>query len=236
MKTQNFLPLFAAALAGSLATAVVSLANSVQYSASFGPTAFNYSTSFTFPKFDTTLGTLNSIVFNLQGVETAVQKVESLDGAASVITATTSGSMTLFRPDNSLLVVTAPTVVNAFSATAFDNGIDFGGTSGASFTTTSATTSNFATYTGGADLALFSVAGVGTIALPVTATGNAQATGAGNMITSFNTSGSTTAFVTYNFTVAAAVPETSTYGSIGAVALVGLLGYRRSRTSAAKSE
>ena len=74
-----------------------------------------------------------------------------------------------------------------------------------------------------------SVITVPTVTNPQTVTANA-----GNLIAQFNTSGSITAFVTYNFSVAAAVPETSTYGSIGAVAIVGLLGCRRARSSEGK--
>lgn len=226
--------LFGVAATLAFASATTAKADSLSYTNSFGPQIFGYSTSFTIPKFDSSLGTLTSIVFNLQGSETASQKFESLDASASVITATTTGTMTLYRPNNSVLVVTAPQVVNVFNAAAFDGVIDFAGASGATFVTTSTTSSDTSTTTNPADFSAFT--GAGTIALPVTATGSAGASGAGNLLNQFNTTGSTTAIVTYNFTpFVSEVPEASTYGSIGAVAVVGFLGYCRSRKASEKS-
>jgi hypothetical protein len=217
----------------AIASATIAKADTLSYTNSFGPQIFGYTTSFTIPKFNPSLGTLTSIVFNLQGSETASQKFESLDAGPSVITATTTGTMTLFRPDNTTLVVTAPQVVNVFNAAAFDGTIDFAGASGATFVTTSSTSSDTSSSSSPADIALFS--GLGTISLPVSATGSAGASGAGNLLNQFNTTGSTTAIVTYTFTpLVSEVPEASTYGSIGAVALVGFLGYRRSRKASDK--
>ena len=222
-------------LGAALAGSTVFADTSPTYTANFGTPgtpgtyiAFNYGTSLVFPKFDPSLGTLNSVTFNLQGAEHAEQDVENRGGTGSTIVATSTGTMTLFL-GASPLVVTVPTVVNTFNATAFDTFLDFAGTSGASFTTDSTTTSNFFTDSAPGDLTSFT--GVGNISLPITAAGSSSASGGGNTTSSFTQTGATFASVTYHFTPTE-VPEASTYGSIGAVAIVGFLGYRRSRKGA----
>ncbi len=231
MNTSRRTALFGALLS---VTAAVSVAHAdfVSYSAStplVGETTFNFNDSLSFPLFDPSLGTLNSIVFTLAGSASADQKFENLSGTGGTVVTISTGTMSLFRPNNTPLVVTIPSLTNSIAAAQFDGLIDFTGASGHTYPTTAFSSSDTQTYAGGADLALFT--GVGTIALPFTAIGNSSGSGTANLITQFGLSGASTATVKYNFTPTE-VPEASTYGSIGAVAIVGFLGYRRARRTA----
>ena len=218
-------------LAGANAFALTDGPYTVAFPIGGGTQALDFSNTMTLPKFNVAGGTLTSITLTLNGNLTASQKFENTSGGGSAsINLSSQGTMTLKRPDTTTLVITVPTVTNSKVVTAFDNSIDFGGTSGFTFADTSSSLSNTQSYSGGADLALFS--GAGTISLPVTAVGSSSGTGSANLITQFALVGSASASVTYTYSVAA-VPEASTYGAIGAVSLVGFLGYRRSRNKAA---
>lgn len=196
-----------------------------------GSTALDFSSSLTIPKFNVSGGTLTSVTFTLTGNLTANQDFENRSASAATVTMTSTGTMTLKRPDTSTLVVTIPVVTNSRSVTAFDGINDSAGTSGFTFAATSTSLSQTSTYSGASDLALFT--GAGTISLPLTAAGVSSGTGAANLSTSATMVGSASATVTYTYTTAAPVPEASTYGAIGAVSVVGFLGYRRSRRAAA---
>lgn len=216
-------------LAGANAFALTDGPYTVSFPAS-GTTAVDFAGTMSFPKFNVGGGTLQSITFTLSGGLTAGQQFENRGASAATITVTTTGTMTLKRPDNSTLVVTIPQVVNSKLVSAFDGTIDFGGTSGFTFPDTAANLSQTQTYSGASDLALFS--GAGNITLPVTAVGNSSGSGSANVTISATLVGSSSATVTYTYSVAA-VPEASTYGAIGVVGLAGFIGYRRARRKTA---
>jgi hypothetical protein len=218
-------------LAGANAFALTDGPYTVAFPIGGGTQALDFSSSMSLPKFNVAGGTLTSITLTLNGNLTASQKFENTSGGGNAtINLSSQGTMTLKRPDTSTLVITVPTVNNSRTVTAFDNNIDFIGTSGFTFPDTSATLANTQSYSGASDLALFT--GSGNITLPVTAVGSSSGNGSANLITQFSLVGSASATVTYTYSVAA-VPEASTYGAIGAVSLVGFLGYRRSRNKAA---
>ena len=242
MKKSNFL------LNSCLTAAALALGGSVAFAASEsfsagaptggGSFAFDFGlltpVTLDFPKFDPSLGTLTSISLTLSGTATAQQDFENKSNSSATVTMTSAGTMTLKRPNGTQLVVTIPTVINSKTVGAYDHVNDSGGTSGFTFDPTTVTASDLQVYSGASDLALFT--GVGNISLPFTGIGSSTAVGSASLSTGSSMIGSASATVLYTFTAAAAVPETSTYGSIGAVAIVGLLGYRRARSSAAKSE
>ena len=232
-------PFFALGVASVALSITQSNAASLTYSDTFpasGTALVNFSGSLVFPTFDAALGTLTSVQIELDGSITASQAFENRGGSGATITMTSTGTMTLTRPDTTTLVVTIPQVVNSQAVGAYDHVLDFGGTSGFTFPDTTSTASNLQLFTGGSDLSLFTDDGSHpTISLPVSASGNSVSSGAANVTIDAGLVGFAGATVVYNYTLTE-VPETSTYGSIGAVVLVGLLGYRRSRTSAAKSE
>ena len=125
--------LIAAAVAAVLGTATVATAAETAPQDVF---VVQQNTNFilnrTFNKFDTSLGTLTGIRFDLTGNVFGSFGVESLDAAPSTVDARLSATVTLERPDNSIIVITLPVFSALISLTAFDGTIDFAGTSGAS--------------------------------------------------------------------------------------------------------
>lgn len=218
-------------LALGLAVASAALARPTEtFTSSFGPANTTFSNNLSFPKFDSTLGTLNSITVTLYGGVTGTARGESEDGSPTTITLTLGASLTLTRPDTTTIVVSLPSLNQTFNATAFDNVVDYGGTSGVTYTGLSANATNTVSLSGASDISLFT--GAGSISLPIIGTGNSSGSGPGNLDTKFTTQGSATGVVTYNYSTAT-VPEPKVYGAIGAVACLGLLGYRRFRSQKA---
>jgi hypothetical protein len=198
-----------------------------------GVTAFDFNALLTIPQFNGSIGTLTSISLTLTGTATANQDFENKSNASATVTMTSTGTMTLRRPNNTALVVAVPTIINTKSVAAFDGANDSAGTSGFTFSPTTVSASDTQVYSGVSDLALFT--GGLTISLPFTATGTSSATGSASLSTGATMTGSAVGLVTYTYTpFVSEVPEPSTYGSIGAVAIVGCLGYRRFRKSANK--
>lgn len=160
----------------------------------------NWSSSVSVPKFNPALGTLLSIQFTLSGNVQGSASAESLDSSPTIVNTQSSANITLTRPDLTVLVITAPVANFSDAFTAFDNVIDFAGTSGATHAGINVVDTDMATSPPPAsDLLLFT--GLGNIVLPVTAVGTSQATGAGNLITQFMTAASASVEVCYTYEV-----------------------------------
>ena len=183
----------------------------------------NFTSSLTLPKFDTTLGTLTSVAIEFAGSVNSTIKFESLDASASTVTGNAAATVTLTRPNNSVIAIVLPTNTRTATETAFDGTIDFGGSSGNVFSNVSGTlTAPTVTLTGVSDLALFS--GAGSIALPVTGTGSSTVSGPGNVVSQINTQASGSAFVVYTYNATPVrVPEPASMALLGA-GLAGLAG------------
>jgi hypothetical protein len=165
----------------------------------------NWSNTISIPKFDTTLGTLDSITFVLAGHVEGAARLESLETIPANVTVDLSAILKLMRPDTSQIVVTIPVVSVTELIAGFDGLIDFGGPSGRTHENLSANHSETAVSPPPAsDIALFS--GTGDIVLPVSAEGFSSGSGAGNLLLQFNTLASAEATVTYDYT---GVPEPS---------------------------
>lgn len=201
----------------------------ISFTGSKALTTTNWSDVLTFGKFDTNLGTLTSIKFDLSGVVQGVGSAESLDASGTNVTLSLGSLLGLTRPDGSTLVVTNPVFTRVFNFSAFDGAINFGGTSGGTTGNVLATGSNSFVSSNASDFALFSAAGGGTINLGLNALGNSSGSGSGNLITQFNTAASGNVLVTYTYTTPSPVPEPASMAMI--FTGLGLIGAARRRGS-----
>jgi len=207
---KRFALLLCVMLPGQLAAAAIAGAAEVIHSDSIPLAPTNWSSAITIPKFDPTLGALNSIVFTLNGHIQGTTKFESLDSQPSTVTMLLSAQLKLLRPDNSLITVAIPTITTADFATAFDGLIDYKGTSGMTHGDLSA--NQIVTSTSPppiSDLALFT--GPGNITLPVIAIGYSMGSGPGNLYLIYSSSASAEVGVKYIYDL---IPEPPTFLAI----------------------
>jgi hypothetical protein len=118
----------------------------------------------------------------------------------------------------------------SFTYAAYDQVTDFGGTSGSSAGSQAYSKTNGAgdDFTSNSDKTLFT--GAGNIVLPIINKVGYFISGGGTSSILTPTTGSATVTVEYTYHNASTpVPEPRVYGAIGAVACLGLLGYRRLR-------
>ena len=212
-------------IAGSLFGAQITNSSTV----SVQPT--NWATNFMIPQFDPTLGTLTSIMFDLTGTVEGLAQVENLSttGGAN-ITTNLATVVTLLLPGGvSMIVNPLASVTDSYGT--FDGNVDFGGTSGRTYTTLA--NSNMQMQTAppfGVNLAAF--LGTGTMMLAVNSNGNSGVAGGSFVASTFQTLSGATLQVTYNYTpndTGGEIPEPLTLGLVGAGLLgIGILRSRRS--------
>lgn len=223
-------PIFLLALACLLGGMSSAQASMMSFSKNHSLSTTNWLDAFTFAKFNTTLGTLTSVKFELSGLASGIGKVESKDADPSDVTMDLTARIMLKRPDGTSIAIINPLYIQEFSFSAFDGAVDFGGTSGASTgLVTSDKAFNSFISSSVADLALFSSAGKEMVTLDLKATGKSFATGAGNLVVDIATSAAGAATVTYIYTAAPvkiAEPETSSM-LLGGLGLLGFMVRRR---------
>ncbi len=172
-------------------------AETIVHTATVSLASTNWNQTMTFPKFDLAPNCLLSVCFELRGHAEGTAKFESLDPAPTTVNMNLQATITLQRPDASTLVTVIPLANTSDAVTAFDGTIDFGGTSGKTYSDLSGDdVETFCTIMP-ADLALFS--GSGNIVLPVVALGTSNGSGAGNLILQFGTLASSEVIVTYTY-------------------------------------
>lgn len=204
-------------------------AGTISYTATKNLATTNWTDVLSFKKFDTALGKLTSITFDLTGLVEGAGQAESKDTAESSVTLSLESQLTLTRPDGTKLVVTNPVFERIFNFTAFDGTEDYSGTSGGSTGTVSAEATESFTSATSADIALFSALGDSDIVLGLKAVGKSSGNGSGNLVTQFNTAASGKAVVTYTYTPTPTVdvPEPATIATF--LLGLGLAGAARRR-------
>ena len=193
------------AIALLLLTSVVAVNAAVlSYTQTIPLAPTDWNTTISIPKFNSSLGTLTSIEFILAGHAEGTAAFENRNGPGTV-TMDLGATLQLERPDSTILVIAVPLVHTSDAVPTFDGVIDFGGTSGKTYSGLGADITESKTSTPpSSDLALFT--GFGNIILPVVATGNSTGSGSGNLVTQFSSQASAQATVKYHYD---AVPEPS---------------------------
>jgi uncharacterized repeat protein (TIGR01451 family) len=147
-------------------------------------------------QFDPSLGQLQSISIMQNGTITSTIKAENTSATSpATINAVVSGTMSLSGPGVSSNLNLAQNA-GSFNASAYDNVLDFGGTSGFTFTPQAATGSSQVTLSGAA---LSSYIGTGSVSLTESAQATSSATGGGNLVAQINSNGQATITVTYTY-------------------------------------
>lgn len=188
-----------------------SFATEITHTATVPLATTNWNETVTIPKFQLDPLCLQSVCIELRGHVEGAAKFESLDAADAEIIMNLQATLTISRPDNTPLVTVIPLANTVDSVTAFDDVIDFGGTSGKTYTDLSGNAIETGCTIDAADLVLFS--GAGNILLPMGATGTSNGSGAGNLILQFATSASVEVIVTYTYDCS--VPtQATTWGKI----------------------
>ena len=224
----NLKKTFAAlALAAALFPSAGAKAAVISFNNSIGVTETDWSEALRFNKFDTKLGTLNSIKFDLSGVVSGAGFAENRGSSATKVTLTLGSTIELTRPDGTTLVVANPVFDQIYSLGRYDRVLDFAGTSGIHTGEVQASRAESFLSSSASDFALFS--GKGFIELGLSALGTSFAKGPGNVTTGFDTFASGAVQVSYDYTPFAEVPEPATLATL--LAGLGLIGAVRRRRS-----
>jgi hypothetical protein len=185
-----------------LALAGSATANTVSSTATIPLENTNWSHIASVPRFNTALGTLEEVRVSMTGHIEGTARYENVDTSPSTITLDFNASLKVKRPDNNaVLLSSTPSFHRVDSVGAFDGVLDFGGTSGATYSAISTNaTSDFVPTMPlvPADLALF--VGAGNVVFTITADGHTAAAGSGNLISGFTQRASAVLTVTYTYT------------------------------------
>lgn len=191
------------------------------YDAGVPVTATNFLTPLSFPQFDPSLGTLQSVKITVYGNVLGVASFESFDNQPSTVTGAIQATLGVFRPDNTPLLTIAPTAPFVENLDPFDGVFDRDGTSGRTLDDLVGNASDSITLIDPVDLATFT--GLGDIFLPLVGVGSMAITGPGNLETFTQTAATALVQVEYEYML---IPEPMTCALLG-VGSVALLRRRR---------
>ena len=187
----------ATAFAAILAPINVVQASTLKYESSVELERTNFEKQINLPKFDSSLGDLESVLLELRGDVQGSVDLENRDAQAALVTGNLEAKISLKKPDNSLLLVTLPTASVEQNLNPYDGVLDFDGTSGVRLTEISNTQTESLSFTTEDDLTPF--IGDGDFNLFLEAIGNSKATGAGNLLAGFETFAGATVSVAYTY-------------------------------------
>ena len=215
----------ASAVALGLSVAAASAAT-IEYTDSVSVTTTDWIETLSITQFDASLGNLTSVMVTLDGGVEGSANAESLDNAASTVTLDLQAEINASTAGLGNVGTVLPVVSTSYDFTAFDLTIDFGGTSGAMTGQVSASDQDMNTFTG-ADMNEF--IGGGFIDIEVSAEGDSDATGSGNLITQFQTQALASVTVKYTYDAAVSTVPLPAGALLLGTALLGL-GFARRKS------
>ncbi|MEO0935293.1 MAG: choice-of-anchor E domain-containing protein [Cyanobacteria bacterium J06641_2] len=186
-----------AAFAAILAPINAAQASTLTYKSTVDLEKTNFEKQISLPKFDSSLGDLESVLFELSANVQGSVELENRDAQAALVTGNLAAEIGLKRPDNSLLLVALPTASVEQKLNKYDGILDFQGDSGVKLTDISNTQEESKLLTIPNDFRPF--IGDGSFNLLVEAIGNSTATGAGNLLAGFETYAGATVAVSYTY-------------------------------------
>ena len=191
------------------------MAGTITQNVSLNLARTNWTNSFTINQFDPSVGCLDSVCFSLAGHVEGSAAFESRDSGPTTVLMDLAATITLQRPDSTLLVATIPLAHTSDNVTAFDGVIDFGGTSGRTYAALQGDKTEGNCTSLADDKTLFT--GTGTLVLPVVAVGSSGGSGGGSLLLSFTTDASAGAVVTYYYSTCPVPAQPATWGSVKAL-------------------
>lgn len=220
------------ALTGIVATAGAANAASLTYSDTFELATTDIRDEIlSIRQFDASRGTLTSVKIKFDGQLLGDASFENRDAQNQRMTFDLSGNLKLTGPAflSNPLFNESVSAADSLDATAFDGVIDFGGTSGGSFTGLTAFASGESIYTDQSILNAFM--GNGNLDFLFTALGTSRVSGSGNIVSQINTQASAVVSVVYEYDKAQEIPEPSAMIGLGLVAGAGWLSRKRNTFS-----
>ena len=206
-----------------LAAATAAQATTVIYQSDVALQPTNVHTFVDLQQFDPSLGTLQSVSVTLSGEIASRIRLENKNSTPATLTATVDATVTLDLPNLGTLSV-APKVSETFNAPSYDSVVDFGGTSGITYPTATASASVIRDFLLPAQLAPF--IGNGMLHATFDASATASFTGPSNNRTSVRSDAGGFALVTYTY-IPSPVPEPDSWTLMAAG--LGLLVWLASR-------
>jgi hypothetical protein len=188
-------------------------------STSFAPTNI-LNQSIGIEKFNTSLGTLQSVTIDFTGDIKGDAGFENISPNPSQINVSLGGKLSLSLNNQSLLTLD-PENISSYQTGAYDGAINFGGTSGQTIPGLMASQSG--TFASTDSQFLQSFIGAGNVNFIFSALGNSVVGGSGNISSFVATSAKTSIRVTYEYDSTQSIPEASAVLGLGLIAGIGLL-------------